>query len=77
MAGKGVCGGKDGVEKGSVNWVSSCSHDLGVVLHERILLTGTNQVAGDFFADEFLEKVEGEKKFDLIYDYTVCHLDFG
>ena len=28
-------------------------------------------VAGDFFKDEFLRVVEGEAKFDLIYDYTV------
>ena len=30
-------------------------------------------VAGDFFKDEFLKVVEGEAKFDLIYDYTVRH----
>jgi SAM-dependent methyltransferase len=29
-------------------------------------------LAGDFFKDEFLKEVEGEKKFDLFYDYTVC-----
>ena len=29
---------------------------------------------GDFFKDEFFENVEGEKNFDLIYDYTVCIL---
>jgi len=30
-------------------------------------------LSGDFFADEFLEDVDGEeKKFDLLYDYTVC-----
>jgi hypothetical protein len=28
-------------------------------------------LSGDFFKDEFLEKVDGEPKFDLIYDYTV------
>ena len=28
-------------------------------------------VAGDFFKDEFLNVVDGEPKFDLIYDYTV------
>ncbi|PBP17545.1 OTU-like cysteine protease [Diplocarpon rosae] len=27
-------------------------------------------LAGDFFQDGFLESVEGEAKFDLIYDYT-------
>lgn len=28
-------------------------------------------LSGDFFKDEFLEDVDGEKTFDLIYDYTV------
>lgn len=28
-------------------------------------------LAGDFFEDEFLKDVEGDGKFDLIYDYTV------
>ena len=28
-------------------------------------------VSGDFFKDDFLNIVEGEKTFDLIYDYTV------
>ncbi|QSZ31524.1 hypothetical protein DSL72_001091 [Monilinia vaccinii-corymbosi] len=27
-------------------------------------------VFGDFFKDDFLKNVEGEKRFDLIYDYT-------
>ncbi|CAD6450104.1 2d253a80-84c3-4904-8f10-60554383f903 [Sclerotinia trifoliorum] len=27
-------------------------------------------IAGDFFKDDFLTIVEGEKRFDLIYDYT-------
>jgi SAM-dependent methyltransferase len=31
-------------------------------------------LAGDFFQDDFREGVEGGGKFDLIYDYTVCHL---
>lgn len=30
-------------------------------------------LAGDFFEDGFLKDVEGERKFDLIYDYTVSH----
>lgn len=29
-------------------------------------------IAGDFFKDDFLSVVNGEKSFDLIYDYTVC-----
>ena len=29
-------------------------------------------LSGDFFEDEFLKDVEGEGKFDLFYDYTVC-----
>ena len=29
-------------------------------------------LSGDFFKDEFLKDVDGEKTFDLIYDYTVC-----
>jgi SAM-dependent methyltransferase len=29
-------------------------------------------IEGNFFEDGFLEGVEGEGKFDLIYDYTVC-----
>jgi len=29
-------------------------------------------LAGDFFSDEVLKDVEGDGKFDLIYDYTVC-----
>ncbi|KAM3072790.1 hypothetical protein ACMFMF_007121 [Clarireedia jacksonii] len=29
-------------------------------------------LSGDFFKDEFLKEVEGEKKFDLFYDYTAC-----
>jgi methyl halide transferase len=28
-------------------------------------------LSGDFFADGFLQDVEGERTFDLIYDYTV------
>jgi SAM-dependent methyltransferase len=32
-------------------------------------------VAGDFFKDEWLKSVEGEKSFELIYDYTVGKLD--
>lgn len=28
-------------------------------------------LVGDFFKDDFLRPVEGEHKFDLIYDYTV------
>ena len=28
-------------------------------------------LSGDFFADGFLQGVEGEQNFDLIYDYTV------
>jgi len=34
-------------------------------------------IAGDFFKDEFLKAVEGEAKFDLIYDYTVWNLAFS
>lgn len=29
-------------------------------------------IFGDFFKDDFLANVDGEKTFDLIYDYTVC-----
>lgn len=29
---------------------------------------------GDFWKDDWLEKVDGDKKFDLIYDYTVSLL---
>lgn len=31
-----------------------------------------NWISGDFFAGEFQKDVEGDGKFDLIYDYTVC-----
>lgn len=31
-----------------------------------------NWVSGDFFKGEFLKDVDGDGKFDLIYDYTVC-----
>lgn len=30
-------------------------------------------IFGDFFKDDFLRNVDGEKRFDLIYDYTVCN----
>jgi len=30
-----------------------------------------NWLAGDFFTDDFLKNVEGDRKFDLVYDYTV------
>jgi SAM-dependent methyltransferase len=33
-------------------------------------------LSGDFFKDEFLKDVEGEKTFDLIYDYTACYLAY-
>jgi SAM-dependent methyltransferase len=33
-----------------------------------------NWLFGDFFGDDFFTDVEGEKTFDLIYDYTVCNL---
>ncbi len=31
-------------------------------------------VAGNFFKDEFLGKIEGKGTFDLLFDYTVCSL---
>ena len=41
---------------------------------ERDHESGTGKVEyilGDFFSESWLEKVEGDKTFDLIYDYTV------
>jgi SAM-dependent methyltransferase len=43
---------------------------------EGVLDGSVNWASGDFFGDEFLGQVEWdegeERKFDLIYDYTVC-----
>lgn len=33
-------------------------------------------LAGDFFGNHFLQNVEGDGNFDLIYDYTVCRSPF-
>jgi len=48
------------------------NEDEVYVTREGVKTGCVHWVEGDFFKNDFLEEVKGERMFDFIYDYTAC-----